>query len=91
MPPDDNDSGEIIDFRALRNWWFFAGGSLRRHKWAVLVVVFSVVGLAALALAVMPKTYHVEARLLAQRNQVLAIRGDQPGGDAPTKVPARSP
>jgi hypothetical protein len=45
-------------------------------------------GCAIGGLAAFPKSYHVEARLLAQRNAALPLRGDAAGADAPTRAAA---
>jgi uncharacterized protein involved in exopolysaccharide biosynthesis len=75
-PQAEADPAQIIDFRALRNWLGFArrAGRVRRR------VVFGVAGalfvLAVVVVNVMPKTYRVSCRLLAQKNSALALRGD---------------
>jgi hypothetical protein len=82
------DKLEVVNLQALRNWCAYAVRSVYRHKLVALIVAGLIVGLAATALAVLPKKYHVEARLLAQKNQVLAIAGDEPGADGPTRAAA---
>jgi uncharacterized protein involved in exopolysaccharide biosynthesis len=77
---------DIVNFRALHNWLHFGLRSLSRHKWIALLVAGSILVLASLVLAVLPKKYHVEAQLLAQKNQVLALPGDGPGSEAPTRA-----
>jgi uncharacterized protein involved in exopolysaccharide biosynthesis len=42
------------------------------------------------ALVAFPKSYHVESKLIAQRNAGLSVRGDSNGGDAPTRAAAET-
>lgn len=87
--PEELDTPPIIDFRALRGWVRIGLRAIRRRKRVVGIVTLAVFGLAAIVLALMPRTYSVSCRLLAQRSQVLQIRGDQPGGEgSPTRAAA---
>src|SRR6185437_9981360 len=76
---------DLFDREQLRNYFRFTVGSIRRRRWLVAAVWSSVVALTVAAIFALPKTYHVEAKLLAQRNQVLAVRGDGPDAVAPTR------
>lgn len=84
------DSGDLFDRKQLRNYLVFAAGSVRRRKRLVAAVLLSIVALAIVALFALPRTYHVEAKLLAQRNQVLMVRGDGPDAVAPTRGAAET-
>jgi uncharacterized protein involved in exopolysaccharide biosynthesis len=86
-PPDVPDAEAIIDFKAIANWVRFGLHCARRHRRLLALITLSVVLLAGAAVAVLPKTYHVETKLLAQKNQVLAVKNDQ-GGEAPTRAAA---
>ncbi len=70
------DSAEFIDTRALRDFLSLLWGAERRHfPTALLLLVLCVGGTAGL-LHVLPKTYHTEARILAQRNLVMPALGN---------------
>lgn len=87
-PPVDAREVKIVNFRALSNWIKFGVQAVRRNKWLAIVVTVSVVALTVLALAVLPKKYQVECKLLAQKNQVLAVAGDAQAGEGPTQAAA---
>jgi hypothetical protein len=84
--PADDGNEALFDRAQIVNYAGFVRRSLRRHRLLVLSVVLSIVSLVGGALAVLPRTYHAEAKLLAQRSQVLVVRGDGPdAGVAPTR------
>ena len=85
--PERSDAEPIIDFKAIANWVGFGRRSAGRHKRLVLGLAAALVLIAGVAVAVLPKTYHVETKLLAQKNQVLAVRNDT-GGEDPTRAAA---
>jgi hypothetical protein len=81
--PKDPDDFELIDVDQLKNWVRFVLHAVRRRKLLVLVVAVLTVGATLGLLSVMPRTYRIEAQLLAQRNSVMPSLGN------PTrKVPA---
>lgn len=82
---DERQPTRLFDRHLLRNYLSFGKGALRRRKGLAASVFLGMIGAAALGLAVMPRTYHVESKLFAQRNQVLAVRGDGPDAVAPTR------
>ncbi len=89
---DDDDDLEREDapLFEIRNYLAFVKGALRRHR-RLAVIVFLVNVAAALAILFSwPKTYHVEARVLAHANAALTERGDAPGGEAPTRTAAET-
>jgi uncharacterized protein involved in exopolysaccharide biosynthesis len=66
-----------VDLKLVVNLLAYSVGSVHRHR-LVAVIVFAVVfGGTVTFLALMPKTYHVETRLFAQKNSVLAVKADQ--------------
>jgi uncharacterized protein involved in exopolysaccharide biosynthesis len=85
-PPNDAQHVEVVNFRAVHDWLLFGARAVRRHKWRALAVTASIVALAAIGLAVFPKKYQVECRLLAQKNQVLAVAGDAQSGEGLTRA-----
>ena len=74
----------------IRNYATFVKGALRRHR-RLAAIVFAVNVVTALAvLSSWPKTYHVEAKVLAHNNAALMVKGDQPGNEAPTRTAAET-
>jgi len=67
-----SDSEKLIDLEQLADYVGFAIRSVGRRKWLAGATFLLTLGLAGGALAIWPKTYHIEARLLAQRNDVMA-------------------
>ncbi len=80
----------LFDVPRIRNYLAFVGGALRRRRALVLLVTVSVVGGALLVAAALPKTWHVEAKVLARRNAALTVRGDGPGAEALTRTAAET-
>ena len=95
---DSNDDDETMatgaslfdrrDRERVRNYTSFLTGSLRRHRLLVTAVFVSIVGATIGSFFVLPKTYHVETKALAQPNSALTVRGDGPGADSLTRVAA---
>jgi hypothetical protein len=88
--PEDlvDTNEELFDSRRAKDYFRYVRGSLRRRG-GLAAAVFLLVLVGALAsLVIFPKSYHVEARLLAQRNAALSVRGDANGADAPTRAAA---
>jgi uncharacterized protein involved in exopolysaccharide biosynthesis len=86
----EHESPDLFDSRQLGNYVRYVTGSVRRRK-RLALTLFSVIVLGTLlGLVTFPKTYHVETKVLAQRNPVLPVRGDQPGVDTPTRAAAET-
>ena len=73
-PPvnDPPDTDALIDVRLIADFAGFVLGSVMRHKWLVVTLFVLMVGVTAGLLKALPKTYHVQTRLLAQRNDVMS-------------------
>jgi hypothetical protein len=88
MHPKDDDpesgGGDLFDKEKIRDYYVFVTGSVRRRRGLVLAVVSSIMMLTLAALAALPRTYHVEAKLLAQRIAALPGRNEGPDATAPT-------
>jgi hypothetical protein len=67
-----------LDFKLVSNLVAYAFGAIRRRKVFVLGLFVPIFGGAVASVYLLPKTYHVETKLLAQRNMALALRGDNP-------------
>lgn len=82
-PPTDPDEFQLVDMKQLRQWAQFVLHSLRRRKWVALAAWVLMVGGTLALLAILPRTYQVEAQLLTQRNTVMPSLGN-PGRTVPT-------
>jgi hypothetical protein len=91
----DGDTDQLIDIRQVVDYAGFVGRSILRHKMLVASVFVLAMALVAAALVVMPKTYYVQVKLLAQRNAVMTALSN-PGravpwdADAPTRAAAET-
>ena len=79
----ESESSHLLDFKLVSNLLAYAVGSIRRRKRLVLGLAFGIFAATFSSLYLLPKTYHVETKLLTQRNQALALRGEGQN-DAPT-------
>jgi len=84
------DREDLFDWQKVRRYAAFSLGSVRRRPFLFALVAGGMAVFAAVALAVLPKTYEVESKLLAQRNSVLAVRSDTNPLDQPTKAAAET-
>lgn len=89
-PPADVESADLFDYALIWDYIVYFARSVRRHRLFCVVVFAAVIILAAILLWALPKTYHVEAKLMAQRNQIIAALGN-PGrnmqwDDMPTRA-----
>jgi hypothetical protein len=76
------------DRQKARNYASFVLGSVRRHRPLVAAVFVSILGATIGSFFVLPKTYHVETKALAQPTSALTVRGDGPGADSLTRSAA---
>jgi uncharacterized protein involved in exopolysaccharide biosynthesis len=89
------DPEKLLDLRPIADYLGFLGGSLRRHKILAATTFLLAFALTAAIAMLLPKTYHVQTRLLAQRNEVMSALSN-PGravpwdADAPTKAAAET-
>jgi hypothetical protein len=98
MHEDDEDQRDALatnaslfdrkDRQMLRNYASFVLGAIRRHRLLVAAVFVSVMGATVASFFVLPKTYHVETKTLAQPSSALTVRGDGPGAVSLTRVAA---
>lgn len=83
--PDD----ELFDYRQIRHTVGFVLRAVRRHR-ALTAAVFLVVAvLGGTAVLLLPKTWHAEARLLANQNQIIRALGN-PRSSMPNEDPTRA-
>jgi hypothetical protein len=86
---------ELFDFAKVRDYAGFVFRAVRRHPLVAVIAFLTICGLTVGALAVVPRSYHVEAELLAQRQVMMAALGNPtrsvPGeADAPTRAAAET-
>jgi uncharacterized protein involved in exopolysaccharide biosynthesis len=96
--PDHNPSAprraaepDLFDYALLRDYVTFAARAPLRHGIVAAATFLAVVGITALALWALPKTYRVETRILAQRNPMMSTLANPSFGrpweaDAPTRA-----
>ena len=89
---DDEDLLGLHDGRLAVG---FAVGAVRRHRRLAAAVFAAVMTVTVLAFVVMPRTYHTEVRLIAQRNLVMPALGNPRrtvpvDSDAPTRLAAET-
>ncbi len=94
-PPPGDESGPVVNFESIRDYARLILGAIRRHVVLALAVIVLVVAMTAALAIILPKTYRVEAKLLAQRNSVMTALSN-PGraipwdADAPTRAAAET-
>ena len=87
----EDDTESVFDLHQTKNYIAFVVGSLRRHKSLAALVLGTILLGASLAVWSMPSSYHAEAKVLAQKNQALQVRGDgAPGAEGPTRAAAEA-
>jgi uncharacterized protein involved in exopolysaccharide biosynthesis len=79
-----SEEAPIVDVRLISNLLGYAVGAARRHRGLVLILFFAIFGATLSSLFLLPKTYHVELKLLAQRNGALALK-EEGQGESPTR------
>lgn len=87
--PDGNDA--LLDLHHVRRQLAYFVHAMRRRWRLVAKIVASTFAVSVLALLVMPKSYHVETKILAQRNVVLPMlanprRALPAESDTPTRL-----
>lgn len=93
--PSTAESERLIDFRQIADYALFLIGAVRRHKVLAAGTFVLALAMTGAAVLLLPRTYHVQAKLLAQRNAVMAALSN-PGraipwdADAPTRAAAET-
>jgi uncharacterized protein involved in exopolysaccharide biosynthesis len=70
--PAEAENLDLFDYHLIKSYLFFVLNAVRRHKVLAFLVFAFVVGTSLGLLAGWPRTYHVQTRILAQRNQTIA-------------------
>ncbi len=94
-PATPAEDFQLVDFQQLRNRIGFALRAVGRRRGLFLVIFLIVAALAGGALAIIPRTFHVETQLLALRVAMMPALGN-PGrkvpldADSPTRAAAEA-
>ncbi|HZZ84811.1 MAG TPA: hypothetical protein VFE30_09765 [Anaeromyxobacteraceae bacterium] len=88
-------SPDLFDWVLLRHRLVFFLDAPRRHRWLTAAALLGALATSLAAIAVLPRSYHAEARILASRNLVMPALGNPgrniPGdADAPTRGAAET-
>ncbi|HVQ28941.1 MAG TPA: hypothetical protein VMV21_05135 [Vicinamibacteria bacterium] len=73
---DDGDDEGGFDFGLVVDYLAYTRRALRRRWLLGLGLFVAVVAVGVAVVALLPRTYHVQTRILAQRNQVIATLGN---------------
>lgn len=80
---------ELFDTQLIRNVVGFVFRGIGRHRVLALCGFLGMVGFGALAGVFLPRTYHVESRLLANNNDLIRALGN-PRSSMPVEDPTRA-
>src|SRR5215467_3534145 len=80
MPPPDaepeaaasQESADLFNYGQIKDYAIFVLRAAQRHKLIVAFVFALVIAASGAYLWALPRTYHVETKLLGQRNQVIS-------------------
>ncbi len=72
IPPPEADTDKLIDFQQIRNYLGFVARAVVRRRVMAGWIFGSMVTITTLAALQWPKSYHVDAKLLVQRNEVMS-------------------
>ncbi len=70
------ETGDLFDYKAIRQWLGFIWRSVGRHKLAAVLGFLSVFGLSLFLVWVWPKKYESTVKLLANRGDLMAQLGN---------------
>jgi uncharacterized protein involved in exopolysaccharide biosynthesis len=90
-PAPLTESADLFDYELIKDWVGFSVRAMKRHRPTAVVAFLAVVGVAVSSLLLLPKSFHTEVRILAERDLVMPALGNPgrsiPGdADAPTRA-----
>lgn len=88
-PPSPTESVDLFDYALMRNVVSYVLRGVARHKALAVTVFLGVLGVGLSLTASWPRTYHAEARLLANQNQLIRALGN-PRSSLPSEDPTRA-
>jgi hypothetical protein len=81
LPAETPVSDEaLVDFRQIGDYIGFVVRSVIRHPFLASIIFLVMMGLTVAAVVAWPRTYHLEARLLAQPDLIAAYSNPRPSG-----------
>jgi hypothetical protein len=80
---------ELFDTRFARQVVGFVFRGIRRHRFLAFASFVFIMGLGIAAAVLLPRTYHAESRLLANKNELIRALGN-PRSSLPTDDPTRA-
>ncbi len=75
-PEGEGESADLFDYQLLKDYALFLLHGLRRNRLLALGVFGAVLALAILAAALLPRTYHVEAKFRATNDVLINSLGN---------------
>ncbi|MCU0696089.1 MAG: hypothetical protein MUC96_06145 [Myxococcaceae bacterium] len=88
-PRQREESLELFDYALIRDVVGFVFRGIRRHRVLAAVSFVGVFALGAAGSALVPRTWHAEARLLANQNEIIRALGN-PRSSLPSEDPTRA-
>src|SRR5688500_3431426 len=80
LPPSldapEASPSDVFDYKLVKDYVGFVLGGVRRHRWIALAAFIGTAILGITAALIMPKTFRVESKILAQRNVVMQSMGN---------------
>ena len=88
---DLQEDFQFFDLEKVKEWAGFVLRSVRRRRRRAVVAFLVAASLAAAVILALPRMYHVQTQLLAQRNSLMPALGN-PGRTVPSDadVPTRA-
>lgn len=80
---------DLFDYEHIRNVIGFVLRGMRRHRFLTVLAFVAVFGLGITGTVLYPRTWHAEARLLANQNQLIRALGN-PRSSLPSEDPTRA-
>lgn len=87
--PEPQGEPDLFDYALLRHAAGFVVRGVRRHRGLALGVFAGTALLGTVVVMLLPRTYHAEARLLANQNQLIRALGN-PRSSLPNEDPTRA-
>jgi uncharacterized protein involved in exopolysaccharide biosynthesis len=86
----DEEQEEGLDWEKISGYGRFVSGALRRRWWLSGGVLMTTLSLTYLIYWLMPRTYHIETQLLAQRSGMVGALVSRSDQSSPTRAAAET-
>lgn len=87
---ESGESGDLFDYQSFRNRIGFVLRGVRRHRSATVLTFLGVLAVGSVFTALYPRTYRAEAKLLANRSQIIRSLGNPRSSGLPAEDPTRA-